>query len=521
MNNARLPRSLVCWVPDWPVLALGGTADTAVAVVDADGTRGVVVACSAAARESGVRRGQRVRDAQQLAPQMAVHVRDEAAEARAFEPVAVAAESLAAGVEIVRPGLIALDARGPARYHGGEQQLARLLRDTIGELTTDDGGALGCGVGCADGSFAAAQAARHDVIVEPGGSAAYLAPMPLRVLDQPALARTLRNLGIHRLGQFAALPAGAVAARFGAEGIEAHRLARGLDPRPPAARRPSEDFTVTHEFEEPAESDEQVVFVAKMLAERLYAMLGSAGLACTRLGIEASTASGRQCTRLWRLGDMAAGRLPAPGVAQRAAWQLDGWRTREAAGEHADPVILLRLIPDQLVVDTGAQQALWGAEEVPDRVRHAAERVQGMLGHGGLVRLQQTGGRDPVSRITRVPFGDLSEDDKSADAPWPGALPSPHPPLLPDAPTEVHLRDAAGAEVGVTGRARLTAPPAILITVEGQLAVTGYAGPWPYVERTWQPSGRRRARIQCTTSDGRAWLLVIERGVWRAEGIYH
>src|SRR5579872_2752888 len=121
LMDTRAPRSLVCWVPDWPVLAVGGDADAPAAVVDAAGSRARVVACSAAAREAGVRRGQRVRDAQQLSPRLAVHVRDEAAEARAFEPVAIAAESLAAGVEIVRPGLIALDARGPARYHGGEE----------------------------------------------------------------------------------------------------------------------------------------------------------------------------------------------------------------------------------------------------------------------------------------------------------------------------------------------------------------------------------------------------------------
>src|SRR5579884_918317 len=224
--DTRPSRCLAAWVPDFPVLAVGVGIDAPVAVVDAEGARAVVVACSAAAREAGVRRGQRVRDAQRLLADLAVHVRDEAAEARAFEPVAVAAECLAAGVEIVRPGLLALDARGPARYHGGEEKLAQLFREAIGELTTASGDSIGIGVGCADGTFAAMQAARQDLIVEAGGSAAFLAPLPLAELEQPQLARTLDTLGVRTLGAFAALPAASIAGRFGMVGIEAHRRAR-------------------------------------------------------------------------------------------------------------------------------------------------------------------------------------------------------------------------------------------------------------------------------------------------------
>lgn len=518
--DTRPHRCLVAWAPDWPVTAVGGQMDAPVAVVDAEGARAVVVACSAAAREAGVRRGQRVRDAQRLLPGLAVHVRDEAAEARAFEPVAVAAEGLAAGVEIVRPGLLALDARGPARYHGGEEELARLFRDAIGELTTASGDNIGVGVGCADGTFAALHAARRDLIVEAGDSAAFLAPLPLAVLEQPQLERTLDTLGVRTLGAFAALPPTSVAGRFGTVGIEAHRLARGLDPRPPAPRRPAEDFTVSHEFEEPAETDEQVVFVAKMLAGRLYATLGDNGLACTRVGIEAETASGRVCARWWRLGDVAVGRLAPVQVARRAAWQIDGWRAREAVGERADPVVRLRLIPDQLVIDTGAQQALWGAEQVPDRVNQAIDRVEGLLGHGGVARAQIVGGRDPASMVRYVPWGDPAEPATGVEAPWPGAVP-PHPPLVPTEPVDAQLLDTAGHTVVVSGRATLSGAPALLLVGGQRLQVSGYAGPWPYVEAWWDAQRARRcARIQVATVDGRAWLLVVEGGRWRVEGVY-
>ena len=123
----------------------------------------------------------------------------------------------------------------------------------------------------ADGMFAAGLAARRPadepLIVEPGDSAAFLAPYSVAVLDQPELAGILDRLGVRTLGALAALPVGEVGARFGPDGLLAHRLARGLDPRPPAPRRPAEELAVEHDFDPPAERDEPVLFVAKMLAD--------------------------------------------------------------------------------------------------------------------------------------------------------------------------------------------------------------------------------------------------------------
>lgn len=569
MSNARPLRTLALWCPDWPVTAAGADLDAPVAILEGEGTRRIVTACSPAARENGVRRGQRVRDAQRLCPQLVVYSRDEAREAREFEPIAAAAEDLAAAIEVVRPGLITLDARGPARYYGDEQRLAELVRDTVAELTTASGSPIGCGVGIADGPFAAVLAARRPaaenaVIVEPGGSPHFLAPYPVTVLDRPDLAGTLDRLGIRTLGAFAALPGPDVAGRFGVEGLLAHRLARGLDPRPPAARRPADDLSAIHEFDPPAERDEPVAFTGKALADRLHSTLAAAGLACTRLGIDIVTASGRGCYRLWRHGDALGGRLSSLAVAERIRWQLDGWRARESYPV-ADPVVVLRLIPDQLVVDRGSQQALWGSEEIPDRVNRAAERVQALLGHEGVQRPRFVGGRDPASQVSTIPWGDLPEAapassgnsargfsrgraaatgrgetnsnnnntgfsfgagpgnpaEGSQQPPWPGAVPPPDPPLLPTEPYPAELHTANGTPVGVTGRARLTGEPTRLTILGEQLHITGWAGPWIYNESWWDPlAHRRRARLQCATHDGRAWLLAIEKGKWRVEGIY-
>src|SRR4051812_13262543 len=122
-------RTLVVWCPDWPVVAAGLTADDAVAIVHANR----VMACSAAARAEGVRRGLRRREAQGRCPGLVVVEHDPGGAARAFEPVVAAVEALAPGVEIVRPGVCAVGTRGPSRYFGGDEALSEKVMGAVEE----------------------------------------------------------------------------------------------------------------------------------------------------------------------------------------------------------------------------------------------------------------------------------------------------------------------------------------------------------------------------------------------------
>ncbi len=244
------PRVLVVWCPDWPVVvaAAAGAVTTAagmvgapVAVVAADH----IVACSAAARAAGVRRGQRLRDAQRHCPALIVHARGVDAEARAFESVVTTVEAFCPRVEVLRPGTCAIGARGPARYFGGEDALVYKIRQAMADR------GFACRIGVADGVFAAQLAARSHqpgVVVQPGETPRFLAPHPARLLDYPELTGLLARLGIHTIGDFAALSADDVLARFGSDGVTAHRLARGLEPRPLAPRSPSADLSAAMEW---------------------------------------------------------------------------------------------------------------------------------------------------------------------------------------------------------------------------------------------------------------------------------
>jgi protein ImuB len=340
-------------------------------------------------------------------------------------------------------------------------------------------------------------------------------------LDGGEMAELLPRLGIVTLGEFTRLPASQAVNRFGMPGGMAHRLACGLDPRPLAARPPPADLSVSAEFDPPAALAEPVVFAAKPLAERMHAGLTARGLACVRVQVQVISEDGQEHARLWRHD----GLLSALAVAERVRWQLAGWRPGQDGprdGAHPGGITLLRLVPDQVVRAHGRQLGLWGDAVVSDRVARAALRVQAMLGHGAVTRPVPSGGRGPAEQATLVPFGDTRDPEHPPDRPWPGGIPVPVPATVCQDPLPARVTDAAGAPVTITGRARLSAPPARMSAGGGPwLAVTAWAGPWPVAERWWRPqAARRRARFQLVTEDGAAWLAAVQDGRWQIEARY-
>jgi protein ImuB len=510
-------RTLVLWIPDWPLVAAGVAARQPAAVVFANR----VVACSAAARAEGVARGLRRREAQARCPDLVVLEHDPGRDARAFEPAVAAVAAFAPRVEVVRPGVAAVATLGPSRYFGGDEALAARVVAAVAAVLPVDPHGPGCRVGVADGAFAAGLAARRGLVVAAGTSPAFLAPFPVSVLEQPQLADLLVRLGLRTLGALAALPADDVLARFGLEGALAHRLARGLDERPLAGHEPPPQFAVQAELDPPAERVDTAAFVARSLAGELHEALAAQGLACTRIGIEAETEHGERLARLWR----ADGALTAGAIADRVRWQLDGWLHATAGADRpTGGITLLRLVPDQVVPDDGRQLGFWGgAAETADRAARALARVQGMLGPEAVRTAVASGGRHPGERVTLVPWGDERAPARPADPPWPGTVPSPSPATVFAPPLPATVVGPAGEAVGVTGRGQVTAPPARVAVAGGRWSpVLAWAGPWPADERWWDPAAhRRRARFQVVAGDGgEAWLLALEAGQWWAEASY-
>ena len=502
-------RQLLVWCPDWPVVAaatsLGLSLQLPLAVFD----RGEVFACSAMARVEGVRRGMRRRDASARCPELTVLERNPASEIRTFEDVLSAIEEISAGVAPVRPGLCAL--RVPSRFYGGEKEAAAVVAEHLVSA-----GVWDFRIGIADGIFAAEHAARRAApqdcwIIPPGGSAVFLAVLPIGVLENAELVALLRRLGIRSLGDFASLASRDVLTRFGREGALLHRLARGLDKQPVVARRPPLDMNQRVSFTPALETVEPIVFSARQTAEKLVAELAHHGLVCTQVRIEVVTEGGWTGSRVWAHSRWFA----ASDLIDRIYWQLQG----DPAPE---PVCELRLLPESVESLADHGEGLWGSA-LNEHVERGIARLQGMLGPEEVLAPSLQGGGSPRDRQLLSPWGERRPTQRNPGLPWPGAIPPPAPARVFPTPMPSVVLSQDRKPVSVTSRGLMTAAPAFVsIGEESELMpVDAWAGPWPIDELWWDPAQARQvARFQVTGVDGTAWLLVVENDQWWTEASY-
>jgi protein ImuB len=523
------------------------TRNRPVIVRERVGSRDLVRAASVEARAEGIVPGLSRREAEARCPGVMVCEVDRGEEARAFEVVARAVEALTPRLELEEPGLLSFPTRGPARYYGGDAGLAARVRAAAGAVLGPDAAALR--VGIADGRFAARLAASTATasvtIVPPGETAAFLAPHPVAVLEDPGLAVLLVRLGLHTLGAFAALPTGAVLTRFGVDGQRLHHLADGGDDRPLVLVEPPADCAEHVEIDPPATRVDHTAFIAKGLADRLVERLADRGLGCTRVLVVAETEHGERLERTWRHATFTPGAL-----AERVRWQLEGWLAaqepaarRDVAIVDGDPralqdamadaesfdtttgaLVRLGLVPDEVVPLSGRQLGFWGGDlAAADRADRAFARVQGMLGYDAVVTGVEQGGRTPAERIRWVPWGEPREPERplrsAGEQPsWPGAVPPPAPARLFDPPIPAELLDADGRPVIVSGRGVASAAPARLRCRglrDGGGPVVAWAGPWPHDLRWWDRAQRRRRvlwQIVTESADGTVACLVALEG---------
>jgi protein ImuB len=542
MPRAGRSRMLTVWWAHWPVVAAGIAGEVAIdhpaIVIRANR----VVACSPAAATSGVSVGLRRRVAQQRCPEAALLDHQPDRDARVFEAVVGAVNELTPRLEVVEPGWLCVEARGPSRYFGGDERLGARLVAVIGEVV-GSGDLTGLGIGVADGRFASAVAARlavdapaRTMVIRPGSSAAFLASQPVAWLQETGevdadLVSLFARLGLSTLGSVAELTGADVADRFGPPGALAHRLATGNDDRPSLATEPAQHRHAERVFDEPVEQLQPLAFVGKQLADQLTAELALSGLVCTRLVVTAESDHGERSERVW----FRARGLSAEAMVERIRWQLDGWIAKP--GALSAGIVLLRLDADEVRHDGGDQLRLWGGVSAADeRAVRTIARLTGIAGEESVRVPAWQGGRLPGDRYRWVPAAttDLTDPDDTASrlrpdttnvGPWPGALPAPSPAVVvgadgDDVPAVV--ADEHGHPVVVGGRGELSAQPATLTIDSGPpLPIIRWAGPWPLDERWWDTHRRRRvARFQVVTADGAAHLVVVERRQWRVLASY-
>ncbi len=252
-------------------------------------TDGTVIDADPAARALGVRRGIPLGSAHRLAPEAVFLDPEPEADARsiedAFEALGRFSPGLAGTAEPADPGfgLIELQVDGLDRLWGPDEILVGRLVEAVRRILPGTPRP-----GIAGTRFAATVAAGHTDpgvarIVEPGGDARFLAPLPSSLLtpDTDIRAR-LTRFGLRRIGAVAELPRSALVARFGTEGERIHARANGEEIERFRPRRAPERLVLALPIDPPVAETESLRFVLHRLAGALAAQVDARGMAAAR-----------------------------------------------------------------------------------------------------------------------------------------------------------------------------------------------------------------------------------------------
>ena len=267
-GGLRCPgRVLAIWCMDWPAVAAAAAAGLPATAPVAVTLANRVIACSAAARSAGVRRGLRRRESQARCPQLHVVAADPARDARFFEGVTAAVDDLAPRAEVLRPGLSVLSVRGAGALLRFRAAAAEKLVDAVAAAGAE------CQIGIADELPTAVFAARAGRIVEPGGTRCSCPRCRSGSWRQsPACPRRVAMMWWICCGgwefalsvQFAALSRADVVSRFGADAMLAHRIVRADPMRGPSGREPPPELDAVMNCDPPVDRIDAAAFAGQI-----------------------------------------------------------------------------------------------------------------------------------------------------------------------------------------------------------------------------------------------------------------
>jgi DNA polymerase-4 len=250
----------------------------AAVVVAGLGGRGVVTSASYEARRCGVGAGMPTLHARRLCPGAHFLPPDHRAYSEASAEVFAVFGSFTPAVEPVSVDEAFLDISGLRLAYASPEDVGRELRSAVRART-----GLPASVGLATNKLLAklaSRAAKPDGLhlVRAGEEIAFLHPLAIRALwgvGEATHAR-LEELGVHTVGDLAALPRDLLERRLGqALGGHLSDLARGYDPRPVEAGGPAKSISVeetfAHDLAGRAALEEELLRLADGLASRLRA----------------------------------------------------------------------------------------------------------------------------------------------------------------------------------------------------------------------------------------------------------
>lgn len=294
-----MPRIVSVWLEHWPITRLrrargdapwAETSDspTVVAALGPGGLR--LTALDANARAMGLQPGEPLARARaRIGTGIVVHPADRPADAAALERLCLWAMRYTPVVVPFRESEggdgFFLDVSGSSHLFGGEEAL---VSDLAGRLSVN---AIPARIALADTPGAAFALARHSGpgsprIVAPGAGAAALRGLPVIALRiDPAIAESLRKLGLRRIGALADAPRAPLARRFGEALLLRLDQALGHRPEPFVSLSEAPAFSASRGFLDPIGHQNIIVATVRHLMEELAHKLAAAGLGarCLRL----------------------------------------------------------------------------------------------------------------------------------------------------------------------------------------------------------------------------------------------
>lgn len=275
--------------------------------------RPLVLACSRAAYEQGVRTGMAVPAARAVAPGVEVLPSDPARYRGALEALADALMAFSPVVDIGGSSAGAETAhrrvyiKVPPRVRGAAFG-ARLLGSVARQ-------GFRARVGIADDKFTARVAAEQRTdreanrrlsdgdgvapfsqectVVPRAGSAAFLAPLPLSLLPiEPHVLRVLGSLGVSTLGDFASLPPPTIGRPW--EHADLQALARGAGPGGLRAHQPGRRIAERIELERTATGADSMSAALRSICDRLAERLAGVERAASRLELRIAGPAGER-----------------------------------------------------------------------------------------------------------------------------------------------------------------------------------------------------------------------------------
>lgn len=509
------------WVPEWPLIAAcwddqepEATAEIPLAVLH----KGVVRECSTLARQDGVRVGMKRREAQHVCRNLTVLAYRPDRDSAFFDRVVIALSAYVPDHALLSPGMVLFYARGLSRFYGSEEKAAQVLRRVVRtEMNIPD-----VRVGVADDVFSAVTAATQSFpstplrFIKPGQSASFLADLPLAVLDDEHTVALLTRLGVTTVGEFVALGPKTVRERFGPTGEYLYRLASGAHPEAPPTRSAPLDLRYTIELPEAYALVDQVAFAVKQKTEEYLTGLHAAECVSTRVRITVFFDNHQKHQRLWLHPRF----FTASELVDRVRWQLEQC-SREGLFSGDFPPRVIRVCYETFSPEdrVAHEPGLWGAG--PDaRVHHVLSRVQAMVGSSGVLMAHTQASRLSCDTQVLTPWGDKALEEENT-GPLPGALPKPLPATVFRHVKNIDLLDDDNQPVTLVGHA-LSSPPQWMAIGSKKRAILSWAGPWPVVEKWWDPArARYNYRLQLLDDQGIGWLATAENdSVWFLEARY-